>query len=97
MTTISFPSYAMSSETLFVQNLLKSGELGFRQFGETTFERYEKKKLLSEWPIPRPKDYLSFVNIPQPKEEEENIQYLSSGKAVWHRCVGCKNDYQIRT
>ena len=34
----------------------------------------QKKKLLSEWPISEPKDYLSFVNIPQSKEEEESIR-----------------------
>ena len=33
-----------------------------------------KKELLSEWPIPEPKDYLLFVNTPQTKEEEENIR-----------------------
>ena len=32
------------------------------------------KKLLSEWPIAEPKDYLFFVNTPQPKKEEENIR-----------------------
>lgn len=34
----------------------------------------QQKKLLSKWPIPEPKDYLSFVNIPQPKEEEELLR-----------------------
>lgn len=33
-----------------------------------------KKKLLSEWPIPEPLDYLSFVNTSQSKDEEENIR-----------------------
>lgn len=33
-----------------------------------------KKKLLSEWPISEPRDYLSFVNTPQTKEEEESIR-----------------------
>ena len=34
----------------------------------------QKKKLLSEWPIPEPRDYLLFVNIPQTKGEEESIR-----------------------
>ena len=34
----------------------------------------QKKKLLSEWPITEPKDYLSFVNIPQSQNEEELIR-----------------------
>jgi len=33
-----------------------------------------KKKILSAWPILEPKDYLLFVNTPQPKEEEESIR-----------------------
>ncbi len=33
-----------------------------------------QKKVLSSWPIGEPKDYLSFVNTLQPKEEEENIR-----------------------
>jgi putative transposase len=32
-----------------------------------------KKKLLSPWPIPEPKDYLTFVNTPQTIEEQEEI------------------------
>jgi putative transposase len=34
----------------------------------------QQKKLLSKWPIPEPKNYLSFVNKPQPKEEEELLR-----------------------
>lgn len=34
----------------------------------------KKKKLLSVWPIPEPRDYLSFVNTPQSREEEESIR-----------------------
>ena len=33
-----------------------------------------KRKILSEWPIPEPKDYLLFVNTPQSEEEEEKIK-----------------------
>lgn len=33
-----------------------------------------KKKLLSRWPISEPRDYFSFVNIPQTNEEEEKIR-----------------------
>ncbi|OGI65646.1 hypothetical protein A3A95_01630 [Candidatus Nomurabacteria bacterium RIFCSPLOWO2_01_FULL_39_18] len=33
-----------------------------------------QKKLLSAWPISKPIDYLSFVNVPQPKEEEVLIR-----------------------
>jgi len=32
------------------------------------------KKLLSEWPLSMPTNYLSFVNTPQTKEEEEKIR-----------------------
>ena len=32
------------------------------------------QKLLSEWPIPIPEDYLSFVNTPLTEEEEELIK-----------------------
>ena len=34
----------------------------------------EQKKLLSVWPIDRPKDYLAFVNRIQSKDEEESIR-----------------------
>jgi len=34
----------------------------------------QQKKFLSEWPILEPKEYLSFVNIPQTNEEEEKIR-----------------------
>ena len=34
----------------------------------------QRIKLLSEWPISEPEDYLSFIKIPQPKEEEEKIR-----------------------
>ncbi|OGI58224.1 hypothetical protein A3C60_00030 [Candidatus Nomurabacteria bacterium RIFCSPHIGHO2_02_FULL_37_45] len=33
-----------------------------------------KNEFLSEWPIPEPKDYLSFVNIPLSNKEEEAIR-----------------------
>ena len=36
---------------------VKGGKLGLRQFGETAFED-TRKKFLSAWPIPEPKDYL---------------------------------------
>jgi len=35
----------------------------------------ERKKLLSPWPVPEPKDYVPWLNHPQPKEEIENIRY----------------------
>jgi len=38
------------------------------------YEEDKQKKLLSKWPISEPKDYLSFVNIPQSKDEEEIIR-----------------------
>ncbi len=34
----------------------------------------QERKLLSDWPISEPKDYLPFINIPQSKEEEEIIR-----------------------
>jgi len=34
----------------------------------------EQKKLLAEWPVSEPGDYLSLVNTHQPKEEEEKIR-----------------------
>lgn len=34
----------------------------------------EKKKLLSEWPASRPKDYLKYLNEPQSENEEKAIQ-----------------------
>jgi putative transposase len=41
----------------------------------------EKQKLLAEWPIELPKDYLVFVNTPMAKEEEEAIRYsVNRGK-----------------
>ncbi len=59
--------------------LIKSFEKGVRppfllgKGGQTPFPFDSdtiRKKLLSEWPIPEPSDYLSFVNIPQMEEEE---------------------------
>jgi len=34
-----------------------------------------KMKLLSEWPISEPKDYVEFVNTPMNRKEENEIQY----------------------
>jgi len=34
----------------------------------------KRKNILAEWPISEPRDYLSFVNIPQTTKEEENIR-----------------------
>ncbi len=40
-----------------------------------------RKKLLTEWPIQEPKDYLSFVNTPMSEEEVEAIHYsVNRGK-----------------
>jgi putative transposase len=39
------------------------------------FGNYEKKKLLSRWPVQPDKEYLQWINIPQPKEEIEVIRY----------------------
>ncbi|MCX6736451.1 MAG: transposase [Candidatus Parcubacteria bacterium] len=37
--------------------------------------------LLSPWPIAEPKDYISFVNLPQTCEEEESVRYsVNRGK-----------------
>ena len=34
----------------------------------------EQKRLLSPWPLAEPKDYVPWLNQPQPKEEIENIR-----------------------
>lgn len=40
-----------------------------------------KHKLLSDWPIPVPRDYLSFVNTPISESEQESIRYcVNRGK-----------------
>ena len=35
----------------------------------------EQKKILAPWPLEMPENYLPWINISQPKEEIENIQY----------------------
>jgi putative transposase len=41
----------------------------------------QKTKLLSTWPIDKPENYLSFVNIPLNEKEEYNIRYsVNRGK-----------------
>jgi putative transposase len=35
----------------------------------------KQKQLLSPWPVAEPKDYVPWLNHPQPKEEIENIRY----------------------
>ena len=35
----------------------------------------KQKQLLSRWPVAEPKDYVPWLNHPQPKEEIENIRY----------------------
>ena len=35
----------------------------------------KQRSLLSSWPVPEPRDYLEWLNRPQPKEEIENIRY----------------------
>jgi putative transposase len=35
----------------------------------------KQKRLLSRWPVAAPKDYVRWLNHPQPKEEIENIRY----------------------
>ena len=41
----------------------------------------EQKKLLSDWPISKPNNYLSLVNESQPSEEEETIRHsVTKGK-----------------
>ncbi len=47
-----------------------------------------KKKLLADWPIPTPKDYLSFVNMPMNESEVEVVRYSVNhgkpfGSNVW--------------
>jgi putative transposase len=35
----------------------------------------DQKAMLSPWPVAEPKDYLTWLNHSQPKEEIENIRY----------------------
>ena len=43
------------------------------------YGNHTQKNMLSEWPISEPKDYLSFVNTPQTKEEEGYIRKSVGG------------------
>lgn len=52
----------------------KAQNWNFNSLARRLSKDARKKKLLSVWPIPEPKDYLLFVNTPQSKEEEENIR-----------------------
>src|SRR3989344_3283199 len=52
----------------------KAENWGFCSLARRLSEHPAKKKLLSAWPILEPEDYLSFVNIPQTREEEELIR-----------------------
>jgi len=52
----------------------KAENWGFSSLARRLSGSTRKKNLLSVWPIPEPKNYLSFVNTPQPEEEEENIR-----------------------
>ena len=41
----------------------------------------EEKKLLDEWPIDTPKDYINLVNIAQTKKEIDSLRYsINKGK-----------------
>lgn len=56
------------------------------------FGNKDHNKLLSDWPISIPKGYLSFVNTPQTKGEEEKIRMsIVKGKPygsdVWSRAM----------
>ena len=46
----------------------------FNSLWRKIYGNAKQKKLLSQWPILEPRDYLSFVNTPQSKEEEESIR-----------------------
>ena len=52
----------------------KAENWGFCSLARRLSNNPRKKKLLSEWPILEPRDYLSFVNSSQSKEEEESIR-----------------------
>ncbi|MEK7568645.1 MAG: transposase [Patescibacteria group bacterium] len=52
----------------------KAENWGFCSLARRLSINTRKKKLLSAWPIPEPRDYLSFVSTPQTKEEEESIR-----------------------
>lgn len=51
-------------------------------------EAAKDKQLLDTWPVPRDKNYLSWVNQPQPKEEVDQIRFHLQrgrpyGQEVW--------------
>ena len=59
----------------------KAEDWKFSSLWRRLYGNDQERKLLSNWPISIPKDYLSFVNIPQPKEEEGMIRIsIAKGK-----------------
>lgn len=52
----------------------KAENWGFSSLARRISGDKMRKKILAEWPIPEPKNYLSFVNTPQSKDEEESIR-----------------------
>ncbi len=65
-------------------NLVKRAEnWNFSSLSRRLSQVPEKMRLLARWPIPEPKDYLSFVNMPMKKEELETIRYsVNRGKPL---------------
>ncbi len=63
------------------------GSAWVREFGST-----EQKRLLSEWPVDQPDDYIKWVNEPQTEEEETALRTSVNrgqpfGSASWQKDV----------
>lgn len=66
----------------------KAENWNFSSLARRQSKKRYKKQLLSDWPIPKPKDYLEFVNTPLTEEEENNVKYSiirgkPFGSSVW--------------
>ncbi len=53
----------------------KAENWGFSSLARRLSKNSEKQKLISEWPIEIPENYLDFVNTPMSEEEEGNIRH----------------------
>ena len=66
----------------------KAQDWSWSSLNRREFGTEEQKKLLSTWPVAPDKDYLQWVNEPQPKEEVEVIRYAIQrgrpyGNDIW--------------
>lgn len=56
-------------------NLVKKAEAWkWSSIWRRTHKNSKKRKILSEWPIDIPKNYISFLNTPQTEEEQNSIE-----------------------